>query len=93
MVLLEGSREAIGEILRSIENPFDDPSMLKNIKSPVILIHGTDDNLINVNVTNIYSSNISDLDLRIYENVGHWPAQENPDRALKDIKHFLSGLN
>lgn len=93
MVLLEGSREAIGEILRSIKNPFDDPLMLKNINSPVMLIHGTDDNLINVNVTNIYSKNISNLDLKIYENVGHWPAQENPDRALKDIKHFLSGLN
>ena len=50
--------------------------MLKNINSPVMLIHGTDDNLINVNVTNIYSNNISNLDLKIYENVGHWPAQK-----------------
>jgi len=93
MILLEGSREAIGEILRSIDSPFEDSSKLKNISSPVMIIHGTEDNLVNVDVTNIYSKNISNLDLKIYDNVGHWPAQEEPVRALRDIKKFLDGLD
>ena len=60
--------------------------MLKNINSPVMLIHGTDDNLINVNVTNIYSKYISNLDLKIYENVGHWPAQQKSRKGIKRYK-------
>ena len=90
LVLLEGSREAIGIIFSNGIDIFESPKKLKNIKVPTLIIHGARDSLIEVENSKHYESNIPNVEVEVYSNIGHWPIYEAPEQVSKDIYTFIN---
>lgn len=63
---------------------------LPEIKAPALVIWGEDDNVFAVERANILTSAIPDCQLRVYEQCGHFPHEEHPDRTARDIAEFLA---
>ena len=89
LVLLEGSREAIGSIFLSNPNIFENPKKLVDIKTPTLIIHGEEDSLVEVENSKYYVANIPNIEIKIYSNIGHWPIYEDPQRTSNDILSFI----
>jgi len=92
LVLLEGSRQAILSMNRDVEKRFAKPDVLKDIVTRTLIIHGEEDNLINVANSKYYQENIPELKVKIYTNIGHMPMYEDPIRTAKDVKEFIKTL-
>ena len=90
IILLEGSREAMGMVILSIEDNFiADPKLLQNLKVPTLILHGEKDNLVDISFTNHFLEQIPNVKLISYPKVGHMPPMEIPEKLAYDIKSFL----
>ena len=90
IILLEGSREAMGMVILSIEDNFiADPKLLQNLKIPTLILHGEKDNLVNISFTNHFLEQIPNVKLISYPKVGHMPPMEIPEKLAYDIKSFI----
>ena len=92
LVLLKGSRQAILSMNRDQETRFAKAEVLRNIIAPTLIIHGEEDNLINVDSSKLYQENIPKVEVKIYSNIGHMPMYEDPERTAKDITEFIKTL-
>ena len=92
LVLLKGSRQAILSMNRDEETRFAKAEVLRNIIAPTLIIHGEEDNLINVDSSKLYQENIPKVEVKIYSNIGHMPMYEDPERTANDIKEFIKTL-
>ena len=59
------------------------------ISAPTLIIHGEEDNLIELDSVRHFEENIPDVKVKIYPNIGHLPMYEDPARTAIDIKNFL----
>jgi len=89
-----GNRKAI---LVNTQEDIDTSSSLSNILSegiPVLIMWGNEDSWIPVSTANLFKEalQLSDLDIIIYEGLGHVPMEENPDLTVIDLLSFLSNL-
>ena len=90
IILQEGSREAMGELLINFEDNFiSDPRLLKNIGMPTLILHGEEDNLVDLRFVNHFVEKIPDVKLVTYPEVGHMPPMEIPEQLAYDIKNFI----
>ena len=90
IILLEGSREAMGMVILSIEDNFiADPKLLQNLKIPTLILHGEKDKLVDISFTNHFLEQIPNVKLISYPKVGHMPPMEIPEKLAYDIKSFL----
>ena len=89
LVLLEGSREAIISMFSSNRYGNETPEIFQQISAPTLIIHGEEDNLIELDSVRHFEENIPNVKVKIYPNIGHLPMYEDPARTAIDIKNFL----
>ena len=90
IILLEGSREAMGMVILSIEDNFiADPKLLQNLKIPTLILHGEKDKLVDISFTSHFLEQIPNVKLISYPKVGHMPPMEIPEKLAYDIKSFI----
>lgn len=65
---------------------------LKGITMPVLILWGAQDHLIPVDAAAWFSQNLPDARVTIYQQVGHAPMEEAPDRSAADVRAFLGSL-
>ena len=93
LVLLEGSRNAILSMTMGGRRAMYGPEELSAIVAPTLVIHGEEDNIINVNRSSIFEENINNVVLKIYPQIGHLPMYEDPINTASDIKEFFQDFN
>ena len=88
LTLLKGSRKAILSMFSNRRGDSYNTDALRTIASPLLAIHGEEDNIIPYSSSFIFKDNIKDVELKIYPNVGHLPMYEAPEKVSEDIKQF-----
>ena len=68
------------------------PEIFKQISAPTLVIHGEEDNLIDVESSKHFEENIPEVTVKIYSNIGHLPMYEDPERTAKDIRDFIDSI-
>ncbi len=92
LALREGSREATMDRFASLSSDAHasvDPAQLR---LPTLILWGRDDALIPASVAERFDSSLPDSSLVIYENVGHAPMEEIPERSVADVLAFLETI-
>ena len=92
LVLLEGSREAIISMFSGDRFGTETPEIFKQISAPTLVIHGEEDNLIELDSVRHFEQNIPDVKVKIYADIGHLPMYEDPERTAKDIRGFIDTI-
>ena len=92
LVLLEGSREAIISMFSGDRYGNETPEIFKQISAPTLVIHGEEDNLIEVESSKHFEENIPEVTVKIYSNIGHLPMYEDPERTAEDIRDFIDAI-
>ena len=92
LVLLEGSRNAILSMTMGGRRAMYGPEALSAIVAPTLVIHGEEDNIINVKRSFIFKEKIKNVTFKIYPKIGHLPMYEDPVRTASDIKEFFRDL-
>ena len=93
MAMRKGSREAI--ITRSStqastqESAVATAEQLSSIQTPTLVMWGRNDALIDVSVAHLFEATLPNVTLIIYDEVGHVPMEEIPERSAADVKDFL----
>ncbi|GAQ47402.1 hypothetical protein AtubIFM55763_010002 [Aspergillus tubingensis] len=83
-----GYAKACVALARSGERPLFDP---KNIKCPVRLITGAEDAVSSLaTCQEIYIARLTDVQLTLLENVGHWHLLENPQMCVAAVSNLLN---
>ena len=91
IILMDGTREAIGKLIISHEDNFiADPSILRKINIPTLVLHGEEDNLVDIRFVSHFVEKIPDVKLISYPRVGHMPPMEIPIQLSKDIQNFVN---
>ena len=91
IILMEGTREAIGELVINHEDNFmADPAILRKINIPTLILHGEEDNLVDIRFVSHFVEQIPDVKLISYPKVGHMPPIEIPIQLSKDIQNFVN---
>ena len=68
------------------------PEIFDQIRAPTLVIHGEEDNLIQVERSKYFEENIPNEEVKIYTNIGHLPMYEDPERTAKDIRDFIDTI-
>lgn len=90
LLLRPGSRQAFTDRAQVIENR--PPAVLvENIRTPTLILWGAEDTRISPEYAYIFHNKIRRSALRIYQNTGHWPQEENARQSVKDVRAFLEG--
>ena len=91
MILMEGTRFSIGMLVEDHEEDFiANPYDLKNILVPSLILHGEEDNLVDIRFVKHFIEQIPNVRLISYPNVGHMPPMEIPALLAKDIRGFIN---
>ena len=90
LTLMEGSRAAILSMFgsRTDRSGFSGPEIFRDIVVPTLVIHGKEDNIIDVGSSKYFQENIPNVEVKIYEKIGHLPMYEAPQKTARDIKDF-----
>ena len=56
------------------------------------MIHGKEDNIIGVGSAKYFQENIPNVEVKIYEKIGHLPMYEAPKRTARDMKAFVESV-
>lgn len=91
IILMDGTREAIGKLVINHEDNFmADPAILRKINIPTLILHGEEDNLVDIRFVSHFVEQIPDVKLISYPKVGHMPPIEIPMQLSKDIQNFVN---
>jgi len=82
-----GNKETFVKIANS--NFTQNTDKLHQLTIPVLVMWGAQDNWINVSHSHKFDKELSNSQLIIYDNVGHVPMEEIPERTVKDLISFL----
>jgi pimeloyl-ACP methyl ester carboxylesterase len=92
LALREGSREAIMDRFSSVRGSGVESVDPAQFTQPTLILWGRDDSIINVKVADKFAETLPDSSLVIYDNVGHLPMEEIPERSAADVLAFLGKL-
>lgn len=93
LALREGSREAIVDRFASFGGASTSDTIdPKQFTQPALILWGREDGLISVQVADKFAESLPDNSLVIYDNVGHLPMEEVPERSAADVLAFLGKL-
>lgn len=67
------------------------PELMAQITTPTLVLHGDKDALVPVEGGRRYAQTITGAQLIVYENIGHIPHEEIPDRTAEDLVAFIDG--
>jgi len=83
-----GNRQAYVDRINQNEARID-PSLLKNITQPSLILWGENDEWIPVENANVFSELLPNDTVIIYPGVGHLPMEEIPAQTAQDVRNFL----
>lgn len=87
LLLCAGNRKAA---LSLFKHPFtQNPEWIKTIQAPTLIIWGKEDGLISVDNASLFKQDIKNSKLIVFENVGHVPNEEAPEKVADAIYHFV----
>jgi pimeloyl-ACP methyl ester carboxylesterase len=84
-----------GAIIVRLRGASFDPAMvarLKEIRQPTLILWGRNDIVFPSSQAKLFAEAIPSVKLIVYEQCGHWPMEELPDRSVEDLQAFLSTL-
>lgn len=87
LLLREGNRSGLMGKTQQITYDFTDE--IKQVKCPTLIMWGDQDALVNVEAAYRFDEDIPNSELLIYENMGHVPMEEIPERSVNDFIAFL----
>ena len=68
---------------------YDYVEEIKQVQCPTLIMWGDDDRLVNVSAAPRFNEDIPNSELLIYENMGHVPMEEIPEKSVADFIAFL----
>lgn len=87
LLLCEGNRSAA---LSLFKHPFvQNEALIKTIQTPTLILWGRADQLISVENTKLFNSDIKNSKVVILDNVGHVPNEEAPSAVADAIYNFI----
>ena len=91
IILMEGTRVSIGKLAEVHEDDFiADPLDLRKITIPSLIIHGEEDNLVNIRFIDHFIEQIPNSKLISYPKTGHMIPMEVPLELSEDIRKFIN---
>mgnify|MGYP001222514637 FL=1 len=91
IILMEGTRVSIGKLAEVHEDDFiADPFDLRKITIPSLIIHGEEDNLVNIRFIDHFIEQIPNSKLISYPKTGHMIPMEVPLELSEDIRKFIN---
>ena len=91
IILMEGTRLAVGRLAEVHEDDFiADPMDLRKITTPSLIIHGEEDNLVNIRFIDHFIEQIPNSKLISYPKTGHMIPMEVPLELSEDIREFIN---
>lgn len=90
LLLREGSREATRARFR-LPVATERVKELPRIQNPTLILWGREDRLVPVGDAHEFARAIPNSVVRIYDEVGHLPMEEAPERSAADVRAFLNG--
>lgn len=90
LLLRPGNRKAFTDRAQVSENrpPVD---LIGEITTPALILWGAEDTRISPEYAYEFHRKIRGALLKIYQNTGHWPQEENPAQTAEDVRAFLEG--
>ena len=90
LLLREGNRRAFTDraAVRDNRPPVD---FVARITTPTLIVWGAEDAVISPQHAYDFHKTIRGSLLKIYQNQGHWPQEENPGETARDVRAFLEG--
>lgn len=67
----------------------DNSNQLNKLKVPTLILWGKEDRWIPVKIAEQFAEKIADSELIIYDDCGHVPMEEIPDKTIRDVSSFL----
>ena len=91
IILMEGTRVSIGKLAEVHEDDFiADPFDLRKITIPSLIIHGEEDNLVNIKFIDHFIEQMPNSKLISYPKTGHMIPMEVPLELSRDMKDFIN---
>jgi pimeloyl-ACP methyl ester carboxylesterase len=87
LLLRDGNRA--GLMGKTMQITYDYTEEIKLVQCPTLIMWGDDDQLVNVDSAPRFQEDIPNSELLIYENMGHVPMEEIPQRSVADFIAFL----
>ena len=87
LLLCEGNRKAALSIFKNRQQ--SDPTEIKNISTPTLIIWGDQDQVIAVENAYLFKKDIKNSQLLILSNIGHVPMEEAPDKISEAFVTFI----
>ena len=88
LALRDGSRDATLSRFGTY-NTTEDPVDIARFSVPALIMWGREDSVIPLDVAELFDDALEQSSLVIYDNVGHIPMEEIPDRSAEDVSTFL----
>lgn len=85
----EGTREAIGKMVPTLDFAEVDTDVMKSLDVPTLVLWGAKDRWIPPAHAAEYTRRIPNARSIMYEGLGHIPMEEAPERVLQDMRAFL----
>jgi pimeloyl-ACP methyl ester carboxylesterase len=90
LLLRPGNRKAFTDRAQVSENR-PPVNIVDKINVPTLILWGAEDARISPEYAYEFHRRIHGALLKIYQNTGHWPQEENPEQTAKDAEAFLEG--
>ncbi|MFT5055026.1 MAG: pimeloyl-ACP methyl ester carboxylesterase [Oceanospirillaceae bacterium] len=87
MLLRTGNRAGLYGRLTQVRNT--NSADIKKVQCPTLIMWGDHDNLVRVEDAGRFHVDIENSELLIYENMGHIPMEEIPQRSCRDFRAFI----
>ena len=83
-------RVALAEIFNDFHNTPLLETRLANLRSPALLLWGSEDRLIHVSSVDTWRAAIPTLEITVWEGIGHMPMLEIPEESATRYQQFLT---
>ena len=91
LTLRQGNRKALNRRLQETDSS-DNQEDIKRLTVPTLILWGAQDDLIPVENAALFHRDIANSQLKIFDNLGHVPHEEDPVATGKVVKDFLKQL-
>jgi pimeloyl-ACP methyl ester carboxylesterase len=88
--LRPGNREAFIDRMQT-DSP-DDSARIASLRTPTLVLWGAKDRLIDPKSAERFQHDIPGAKLVVYDDLGHIPMEEDPQRTVRDVEAFLDAL-
>lgn len=88
LALRQGNRQALSQRLQEPDNEAI-PEHIKQLALPTLILWGAQDDLIPVENAALFHRDIANSQLKIFDDLGHVPHEEDPMATVAVVKEFL----